>query len=260
MPPSSHLSPRLALAAVPCARSPAARTDAASDLLPKLGTLAAAGYSYDPSPRQLQVRPWTPRVPRPAGLRARLGRLAGRAAQWVALCRRLHPRRIPGSPAASGGTRFRHQLWHSPPPAPQSLAGADPGALAEVEDFTLTRSGVGSLRWLVPVDVRRLQLDAIARIDAGEVAVYTDCPKPPVGSELNTACEVTLLGVHKRKGGQVRARAHGGGLRGAGGCRQWAGRAVVRWWLGDDCRVALHPATQQRELRLAPPGQLPPAS
>ena len=109
-----------------------------SDLLPSLGGLAAAGYSIEPSLRQLQA-----------------------------------------------------------------LAAADPAALAAVEGFTLTRRGVGSLRWLAPVDVRGLDLEAVARIDAGEVAVYTDAPKPPVGEGLNTACEVTLLGVHKRKGGAV---------------------------------------------------------
>jgi hypothetical protein len=35
--------------------------DTGSDLLPKLGSLAAAGYSYEPSPRQLQVGHGAPR-------------------------------------------------------------------------------------------------------------------------------------------------------------------------------------------------------
>jgi len=33
--------------------------------------------------------------------------------------------------------------------------------------------------------------------------VYVEGSKPPVGTELNTACEVTLLGVFKKKGGVV---------------------------------------------------------
>jgi hypothetical protein len=37
------------------------------------------------------------------------------------------------------------------------------------------------------------------------VTVYVGVPKPPVGSELNTSCEITLLNVHKKKGGEVRA-------------------------------------------------------
>jgi len=73
-----------------------------SDLLPKLGALAAAGYSLEPSLRQLQA-----------------------------------------------------------------LAASDPEALCCVEGFTLARRGVGTLRWLVPVDVRGLELEHIARIDQG---------------------------------------------------------------------------------------------
>jgi hypothetical protein len=143
----------------------------------------------------------------------------------------------------------------------QSLAAADPGALCTVEGFTLSRRGVGSLRWLVPVDVRGLELDRIANIEQGaravgvgagaepagpgglapgrgpfrrgeappltvhanpprthphpptpgEVTVYTGVDKPPVGTELNTSCEITLLNVFKKKNGQVGA---------AGGARE----------------------------------------
>lgn len=52
---------------------------------------------------------------------------------------------------------------------PQALAASDPDALSSLEGFTLSRRGVGSLRWLVPVDVRGLELDQIARIDQGEM-------------------------------------------------------------------------------------------
>ena len=41
------------------------------------------------------------------------------------------------------------------------------------------------------------------------MAVYTEVPRPPVGAELNTRCEVTLLNVHKKKGGQARMRRMG---------------------------------------------------
>lgn len=158
-----------------------------------------------------------------------------------------------------------------PPCPPKAMLSSDPDALTALEGFSITRRGVGVLRWLVPVDVRGLELDAIVRIDPGEgpgggvwqpglqqgrrctcgcigvlqdralargmglsvrpqrtppvrlhtppgeVAVYTECPKPPEGSELNAPCEVTLLEVHKKKGGQVR-RGDGGG-RG-----RWGGR------------------------------------
>ncbi len=40
-------------------------------------------------------------------------------------------------------------------------------ALGSVRDFTLLRRGVGSLRWLEPVDVRGLDLEAIAHIEQG---------------------------------------------------------------------------------------------
>lgn len=111
------------------------------------------------------------------------------------------------------------------PPLRQLAAAAssDPDSLRTVADFTLTRRGVGSLRWLVPVDVVGLELEAIARIDPGEVAVYTEVPKPPVGTGLNTACEVTLLGVHKKKGGQVRAARVGAARRHHASCCAPAG-------------------------------------
>jgi hypothetical protein len=51
---------------------------------------------------------------------------------------------------------------------PKSMAASDPESLAAVDGFTLSHRGVGSLRWLVPVDVRGLELDKIAHIQQGE--------------------------------------------------------------------------------------------
>lgn len=72
------------------------------------------------------------------------------------------------------------------------------GALAEVSDFSVGRRGVGSVRWLEPVDLCGVDLDACVSVTRGSVEVYLDGPdKPPPGRGLNRAAEVTLLGVHK---------------------------------------------------------------
>ncbi|KAK2078505.1 hypothetical protein QBZ16_003345 [Prototheca wickerhamii] len=79
-----------------------------------------------------------------------------------------------------------------------SLAREDPGALAALPEFVVGRRGLGSVRWLEPVDVRGLDLDAIVSISRGSVEVYLEGPdKPPVGTGLNRPAEVTMLRVHK---------------------------------------------------------------
>lgn len=51
------------------------------------------------------------------------------------------------------------------------LAREDPLLLAKVSNFVVARKGVGRIRWLHPVDVRGLDLDAIVRLETGTVEV-----------------------------------------------------------------------------------------
>ena len=51
------------------------------------------------------------------------------------------------------------------------LAREDPLLLAKVSNFVVFRRDVGRIRWLQPVDVRGLDLDAIVRLDTGIVEV-----------------------------------------------------------------------------------------
>ena len=78
-------------------------------------------------------------------------------------------------------------------------AAADPASLARVRGLVVGVRGVGSVRWLDPVDLRSAHLPTIVRIGRGAVEVYPDdAPdKPDVGCGLNGRALVTLEGVHK---------------------------------------------------------------
>mmetsp|Transcript_10635 Transcript_10635/g.29106 ORF Transcript_10635/g.29106 Transcript_10635/m.29106 type:complete len:1605 (-) Transcript_10635:206-5020(-) len=85
-------------------------------------------------------------------------------------------------------------------PSPTQLVAMhtlDPRSLHKVHNFTITRAGIGSIRWLRPVDVVGLKLDNIVTIQQGEVFCYSDAEKPPLGQGLNLDAEITLYGVHK---------------------------------------------------------------
>ena len=65
--------------------------------------------------------------------------------------------------------------------------------LARVEDFVVGKVSVGSVRFLAPVDLRGLNLDAIVHFGEKEVVVYPDEDfKPPVGHGLNKPALITL--------------------------------------------------------------------
>jgi hypothetical protein len=130
------------------------------DLLPKLGTHASAGYTMEPTLRQLQVRP----LPLP---RLAQGRYTALLQAVLILCI-WHPGRGLNLPlhACSPLAPTIHSLPRTT--LPKSMAASDPESLAAVDGFTLSHRGVGSLRWLVPVDVRGLELDKIAHIQQGE--------------------------------------------------------------------------------------------
>ena len=51
------------------------------------------------------------------------------------------------------------------------MAREDPLLLAKVTNFVVARKSIGRIRWLQPVDVRGLDLDAIVRLDTGIVEV-----------------------------------------------------------------------------------------
>ncbi|KAL4426686.1 hypothetical protein ABPG77_004742 [Micractinium sp. CCAP 211/92] len=79
-----------------------------------------------------------------------------------------------------------------------AMARDDPACLGEVSNFCVGRRSVGSVRWLEPVDVRGLDLDATVQLSKGSIEVYLDeANKPEVGHGLNKPAEVTMLRVHK---------------------------------------------------------------
>lgn len=70
----------------------------------------------------------------------------------------------------------------------------------QVSNLTISRPGVGQVRWVVPIDVRGLgSLAEVVSLEPGEVSLYPDASaKPPPGSGLNQPAEVTLYGVYKK--------------------------------------------------------------
>ena len=82
-------------------------------------------------------------------------------------------------------------------------------ALAQIEDFVVTRKNFGSVRWLEPVDVRGLEIDRVVRIERGVIYVYHEdsgVPSPPPGEGLKKRAEVTLYECRPKKEGEA-ARA-----------------------------------------------------
>ena len=82
-------------------------------------------------------------------------------------------------------------------------------ALAQIEDFVVTRKNFGSVRWLEPVDIRGLEIDRVVRIERGVIYVYHEdsgVPSPPPGEGLKKRAEVTLYECRPKKEGDA-ARA-----------------------------------------------------
>lgn len=80
------------------------------------------------------------------------------------------------------------------------MARGDPSSLSRVPDFTVGREGMGSVRWLDPVDIRGVDLDRAIDFKPRAVEVYMRHPdaKPPEGKGLNRPAEVELLGIFKK--------------------------------------------------------------
>lgn len=83
-------------------------------------------------------------------------------------------------------------------PSIQELSEMTSEELSHVEDFTIGRKMKGEITWLEPVDLRRVNLDEVVRIDNRQVSVY---PKEedllPSGQGLNKSAKVKLFGLHK---------------------------------------------------------------
>lgn len=93
-----------------------------------------------------------------------------------------------------------------------AMARAEPGALGAVANFAVCARGLGRVRWLEPVDVRGLDLDAIVRLGKGSVEARPTLTLPtprrsrwPVRSCY--LCPFAPLGAGRH-------RAHGQGLCG----------------------------------------------
>eukprot|EP00668_Euglena_longa_P043615 GGOE01058071.1.p1 GENE.GGOE01058071.1~~GGOE01058071.1.p1 ORF type:complete len:548 (+),score=166.66 GGOE01058071.1:1048-2691(+) len=72
--------------------------------------------------------------------------------------------------------------------------------LQRVPNFEVVKEGVGRLRFLRPVDLTGVRLDAVVRILPGEVGLYLDgLEAPPPGQGLNVDAECTLFGVFPKK-------------------------------------------------------------
>lgn len=54
------------------------------------------------------------------------------------------------------------------------MARDDPACLCEVSNFCVGRRGVGSVRWLEPVDVRELDLDATVQLNKGSIEASSE--------------------------------------------------------------------------------------
>uniref|UniRef100_A0A8C4N5R8 Nuclear pore complex protein Nup98-Nup96 n=1 Tax=Eptatretus burgeri TaxID=7764 RepID=A0A8C4N5R8_EPTBU len=81
-------------------------------------------------------------------------------------------------------------------PSPEELAHLTVDGHCIVDNFTIGRTGCGSIYFPGPVDVTGLNLDAIVRIRHRGVVVYPDeTTKPPCGQGLNRPAEVTLEGI-----------------------------------------------------------------
>ncbi|KXZ47639.1 hypothetical protein GPECTOR_34g798 [Gonium pectorale] len=111
------------------------------------------------------------------------------------------------------------------------LHSQSPANLAAVSNFTVSRAGVGQVRWVVPVDVRGLALQDIVQISYGEVLCYPNpATKPAQGSGLNKPAEITLYGVYrkdKETGAPIKEGARGQGYEKL--LRQMCGRMGAKF-------------------------------
>uniref|UniRef100_UPI00358ED8AF nuclear pore complex protein Nup98-Nup96-like n=1 Tax=Myxine glutinosa TaxID=7769 RepID=UPI00358ED8AF len=100
-----------------------------------------------------------------------------------------------GAASCPAGIVLTRERYYTIPSLEElSLLTADGHCI--VENFTIGRTGCGSIYFPGPVDVTGLNLDTIVRIRRRGVVVYPDeTTKPPCGMGLNRPAEVTLEGI-----------------------------------------------------------------
>lgn len=76
--------------------------------------------------------------------------------------------------------RLTREAYFLEPSLPQlaAMAREDPGSLGAVANFAVGAHGLGRVRWLEPVDVRGLNLDATVRLGKGAVEARLRNPWP----------------------------------------------------------------------------------
>lgn len=74
--------------------------------------------------------------------------------------------------------RLTREAYFLEPSLPQlaAMAREDPGSLGAVANFAVGAHGLGRVRWLEPVDVRGLNLDATVRLGKGAVEARLRSP------------------------------------------------------------------------------------
>ena len=100
----------------------------------------------------------------------------------------------------------------TPPIATLERMAEEGQDISAVPNFAVFHEGMGSIRWMKPVDLRGADLDKDVTIGKGFVIVYEspetasvgsnddgDAAKPPVGQKLNVPALVTLEGVYPSK-------------------------------------------------------------
>jgi len=85
-------------------------------------------------------------------------------------------------------------------PSLAELERMSPEELSHVEGFSVSRAGVGSIRWLGPVDLNGVDLGKDVSLEPAFVSVYESeedggMVKPKRGEKLNVPCVCTLHGV-----------------------------------------------------------------
>lgn len=79
-------------------------------------------------------------------------------------------------------------------PSVADLAASSMTELQHVRGFTVGRRGIGSVRWMEPVDVRGLVLDDCVHIERGDVSVLPDRD----ASQLDAPARITLEGMRPK--------------------------------------------------------------
>ena len=77
-----------------------------------------------------------------------------------------------------------------------------------MENFVVTRKNFGCVKWLEPVDVRKLEIDRVVRLSEGGLCLPRKLwhSSPPSGEGLKKRAEVTLYECRPKKAGEA-ARA-----------------------------------------------------